>query len=89
MAMWSAMISCFLWGFVLYYITSNLMVISSRLYEGKPESFALTKQFHCVSFIIYQIVAMTTNNSLPVIYIMIVLCLLGVPAILGICNSPQ
>lgn len=51
--MWSALISCFLWGFVLYYISAILMVICSRLYGGKPESFAVVKQFHCFSFVIY------------------------------------
>lgn len=36
MEMWSAMLACFLWGFVLYFISAVLMVICSRLYEGKP-----------------------------------------------------
>lgn len=87
--LWSARMACFLWGLVLYYISANLMVICSRLYGGKPESFALTKQFHCFSFVVYQVVAMSTNNSIPVIYIMMVLLGLGIPAMWGICKSPS
>lgn len=89
MQIWSALISCFFWGIVLYYLSANLMVICSRLYKGNPESFALTKQFHCFSFVIYQIVAMVTNNSLPVHYIMCFLLLLVIPAMWGVCKSPD
>ena len=87
--LWSARVGCFFWGFVLYYISANLMVICSRLYGGKPESFALTKQFHCLAFVIYQVVAMSTNNSLPILYIMIVLMGFGLPAMWGIIKSPN
>lgn len=38
------------------------MVICSRLYGGTSQSFALTKQFHSFAFVVYQVVAMCTNN---------------------------
>lgn len=88
MEMWAALVACFMWGFVLYFISATLMVICSRLYGGKPESFALTKQFHCFSFVIYEVVAMTTNNSIPVPYLMFALLALAIPAMWGICMSP-
>lgn len=87
--LWSARLACFCWGWVLYYLSANLMVICSRLYKGRPESFALTKQFHCFSFVIYQVVAMSTHNELPVSYIMYGLLTLSVPAMWGICKSPE
>lgn len=36
MQIWSAMIACFIWGFVIYYLSANLQVICSRIYEGRP-----------------------------------------------------
>ncbi len=33
--LWSARLDCFLLGFVMYYISANLMVICSRLYKGR------------------------------------------------------
>lgn len=36
MEMWSAIVACFLWGFVAYSIFAILMVICSRLYGGRP-----------------------------------------------------
>jgi hypothetical protein len=41
------------------------MVMSSRLYDGKPQSFAVYKQFSSFVVVIYQIVAFSTNNSIP------------------------
>lgn len=40
-------------GIQYYFISSCEMVVCSRLFEGKPESFAVVKQFHSVSFVIY------------------------------------
>lgn len=33
---WSARVGCFIWGFVIYYLSANLQVICSRLYDGRP-----------------------------------------------------
>lgn len=85
---WTARVGCFFWGFTLYFLSANLMVICSRLYNGKPESFAITKQFHCFSFVIYQLVSLATENSLPVLYIMLVLIFLSLPALYGVHRSP-
>lgn len=65
------------------------MVICSRLYEGKVEAFAITKQFHCISFIIYEVVALSTNNSLDIKYIMMVLIVFAIPAIWGVYKAPK
>jgi MFS family permease len=82
--LWSAMVACFLWGWSLYFVTANLLVICSRVYGGRPESFALTKQFHSLVFLVYEVVAMNTNNSLPTVYIMLTILIIAVPAILGV-----
>jgi hypothetical protein len=51
--LWSALVGSFLWGSSLYFANANLMVICSRVYNGKPQSFALTKQFHSLFFVFY------------------------------------
>jgi hypothetical protein len=80
---WSAFITTFLWGWTLFFITANLMVLCSRVYKGRPESFALTKQFHSLLFVIYEVVSMSTNNQLPIYYIMFALLLFAGPALWG------
>lgn len=59
-----SLLASFVLGFEFYYIEGCLLVICSRIFQGVPESFAIVKQFHCISFILYEIVAMTTSNSI-------------------------
>ena len=76
--------SCFvsyLWGYLLYYTQANEMVMCSKLFKGKTESFAIVKQFHSFSIIIYQIISMTTHNSIPVKYLMIPLIFFAFPSL--------
>lgn len=72
----------------MYFLSANLMVICSKLYGGKPESFAITKQLHCFSFVIYQLVSMGTKNSLPVLYIMLAIIFFSLPAFWGVHKCP-
>ena len=59
-----SLISSFVFGFQFFFIEGCLLVVCSRLFNGVPESFAIVKQFHCFSFVIYEIVAMTTSNEI-------------------------
>lgn len=79
---------CFIWGFDLYFLEAGLMVACSRIYGGVPESFAIVKQFHSLAFVIYELVSIPTNNSLPVDYIMIGIVIFVVPAIFSITKLP-
>jgi hypothetical protein len=85
---WSAFVTSFLWGFTLYFVSANLMVLCSRLYEGKTQSFALTKQFHSLFFFFYEIVALSTDNKLPVRTIMYGLLVLAIVALWAVSHLP-
>jgi hypothetical protein len=52
-------------------------------------SFALNKHFHWLTVLIYQLIAMATNNSIPFCYIMYVMLIIGIIAIWGILKSPE
>ena len=67
---------CGCWGYVLYFVQSNEMVLCSKLFEGRYEAFAVIKQFHCVSLVLYYLISMLTENSIPVYYLMIALLIL-------------
>ena len=79
-----AMVCCFIWGFNLYFLEAVLMVACSRIYGGAPETFAIVKQFHSFSFVIYEIVNIPTHNELPVHYIMGVIVLFFLAAVFGV-----
>ena len=79
----------FFFGIQYYFISSCEMVMCSRLFEGKTESFAVVKQFHSVSFVIYEIISLTTSNSIPVKYIMPVLLIFIIPALIGLRKLPK
>ena len=72
---------CCIWGFVTNYVQSNELVICSKLYEGKTESYGIVRQFHSVSLISYEIFAIFTKNSVELKYIMLVLFFFGFPAL--------
>ena len=76
--------SCFVcccWGYVLYHVQANEMVLCSKLFDGKYESFAVIKQFHCVSLMTYFFISMITDNSIPVYYLMVALLMLVFPSL--------
>lgn len=63
-------VACFFWGYLVYYTQANEMVICSKLFKGKSESFSVMKQFHACSLIIYEVISMLTHNSIPVGFLM-------------------
>ena len=71
---------CFNWGFLIYYVQANEMVMCSKLFEGKYESLAMIKQFHWSSIIIYYLVSFLTGNSIEVKYLMAVLFVFSIPS---------
>ena len=78
----------FYFGFQYSYITGCLFVICSRTFKGAPQSFAITKQFHSFAYVLYEIVALSTGNSIPIKYIMPFLLIFTVPACMGLCRLP-
>lgn len=48
------------WGFQFTFFESYLLVCCSRFYDGSKESFAIVKQIHCLSFIVYEINSLLT-----------------------------
>ena len=48
----------------------------------------MVKQFHCFSFVLYEIVALATGNSIPIKFIMPVLLLFAIPALVGLRKLP-
>lgn len=54
------------------------------MYNGSAESFSILKQFHCVSFVAYEVVILSTGNSIEITYLMPVLLLFAIPAIAGL-----
>ena len=66
-------LSCFvgfLWGYELYYVQANEMVLCSKLFKGKTESFAVIKQVHSMSLMSYEAIGMFTHNSIAIKYLM-------------------
>ena len=57
-----SIVCCLMWGLSMYYLQSAEMVVCSRLFEGKPESFAIVKQFHSVSMVGFFILSAITHN---------------------------
>ena len=86
---WLAAVGCFLWGVVQASMMAGLMVVCSRIYGGHYESFAVVKQFHCICYLVYQVVMMSTGNAIPVSYIMMFLLLLVIPAYYGLLKMPN
>lgn len=84
-----AMVCCVIWGFNLYFLQAAEYVMCSRLFEGKSESYAVVKQFHCAAMVVFFIVSALTHNDLPVRYVMSFLILFTFPAIFGILRLPN
>ena len=66
-------LSCFagfLWGYVFYYVQANEMVLCSKFFKGKTESFAVIKQSHSASLVLYEVLGMLTDNSIEIKYLM-------------------
>ena len=78
----------FYYGFQYSFITGCELVICSRTFKGAPESFAIVKQFHCFAFVLYEIVALTTDNSIALKYIMPFLLIFAIPAFVGLLKLP-
>jgi hypothetical protein len=87
--LWLSIVVCGCWGFCLYGVSSWLMVMVSKVYGGQAGQFGLVKQFHGIAFLIYQIVAILTDNSLPITGIMPVLLLFAVPSFLLLRKLPS
>ena len=56
-------------------------MICSRAFGGVAKSFAVVKHFHCVCFMIFEIVILVTDNGLEIKYMMAVLVLAVIPAL--------
>ena len=75
-------------GFQYSYITGCELVICSRTFKGAPESFAIVKQFHCFAYVVYEIVVLSTDNSIPLKFIMPFLLMFTIPASMGLAKLP-
>lgn len=72
----------FLWGFIQSYIQSWIIVVCSRNYKGRSESFVINKQFHFLTMCIYQmLVIYGTKNFSILLYILL---FLAVPCIMSL-----
>ena len=83
-----SLVVSFVFGFEYYFLEGCLMVICSRTFHGHPESFAIVKQFHCFSFVLYEVLAMSTENSSEIEYLMVGLMVLCIPGLMGIRRLP-
>ena len=54
--------SAFFWGFQIVFEQSYVLVCCSKMYEGSKQSFAIVKQVHSLSFIIYEVISLATHN---------------------------
>ena len=52
----------FCWGVEKYFIEGWLYITCAHYYLGKLESFAILKQFHSLSFVIFQIILIINQN---------------------------
>ena len=75
-------------GFQHSYISGCLFVICSRTFDGAPESFAILQQFHCFAFVLYEILTLSTDNSIPLKYMMPFLLVFTIPALIRLCRLP-
>ncbi len=46
-----------------------MYVVCSRSFGGRPESFSVNKQLHSVCYLIFQITVFSTENRLPLYWI--------------------
>lgn len=58
-----ALITTFLWGISLFFLEGWLFVACVRLFKGMIESFAVVKQMHTISFIIYQLYSLLSDQN--------------------------
>ena len=77
------------YGFQYSFITGCELVICSRTFKGAPESFAIVKQFHCLVFVVYEVIVLLTDNSIPLEYMMPVLFCFALPAWMGLLRLPS
>jgi predicted MFS family arabinose efflux permease len=52
----------FLWGITLFFLEGWLFVCCVRLFNGAIESFAVVKQMHTLSFIIFQVYSLLSGQ---------------------------
>ncbi len=75
------LITTFLWGISLFFLEGWLFVCCVRLYRGIIESFAVVKQMHTLSFILFQIYSLLSGQkvnffwTITGIVILAVICL--------------
>jgi hypothetical protein len=62
-------ITVFLWGLALYFLEGWIFVCCSKIYGGRIEAFAIQKQMHTVSFIIFQFYYIFVNDSINIWFV--------------------
>ena len=73
-------LACFCWGFSLFFIVSNGMVICSKLFNGTYQAFAVVRQMESFALILYYSVSLASQNSAPIPLIMLFLLFLVIPS---------
>ena len=82
-------ISRLCWGFQIAFQQSYVMVSCSKMYEGSKQSFAIVRQVHSLTFIIYEVISMTTHNSISIAYIVPAMISLIIPCLIGLKVYPK
>ena len=59
------------------------------MFEGKYESFAVVKQSHSITLILYYVVALVTSNSIEIKYLMMGLFLFVIPSVYFLRKLPE
>lgn len=59
-----ALVIGFMWGVSKYFLEGWIFVCCSKVYNGKTEAFAIAKQLHSFSFIIFLIYMIITNSNI-------------------------
>lgn len=59
-----ALVIGFLWGVALYFLEGWIFVCCTKVYDGKIEGYAIVKQLHTGSFILFQIYMIISKQEI-------------------------
>lgn len=68
-----ALITTFLWGISLFFLEGWLFVACVRLFRGIIESFAVVKQMHTISFIVFQVYSLLSGQKINFFWTIVVI----------------
>jgi predicted MFS family arabinose efflux permease len=73
----------FLWGVCVYFLEGWIFVCCAKVYEGRIETFAIVKQVHSISFIIFQIYMIIVSNQINSVAYLLALIILSLIALIS------